>query len=622
MTTASSATKVGDQKVQTLETVAVRFAGDSGDGMQLTGTQFSDTTAIVGNDLAILPDYPAEIRAPAGSLGGVSGFQVNFSSQSIHTPGDKLHALIAMNPAALKVNLPDLEHGAILVVNEEAFTPPNLRKAGYEANPLTNGSLDNYRLYSIPMDRLNAEAVADSGLTTKAAGRCKNFFALGLTYWLYSRPLDTTLKWITEKFANSPTLADANTKALKAGYYYGETAEIFPVVYRVKPAAITPGTYRKLTGNEAAAIGFIAAAKLAGVPLFYGSYPITPASEVLQELSKRKQYNVRTFQAEDEIAAICAAIGAAFGGHLAVTGTSGPGLALKSEAIGLAVMTELPLIVLDVQRGGPSTGLPTKTEQADLLQSVWGRHGESPVPVLAASSPPNIFHMAIEAARIAIKYMTPVILLSDGYLANGAEPFRIPDVKDLPKIEVCHPTDPEGFAPYRRDKNLSRPWVIPGTPGLEHRIGGLEKKDVTGEVCYVPENHQTMVRLRAEKIARIADDIPPVEVHGDDRGDLLILSWGSTYGAVLSAVDRCRTRGRNVSLCHLHYIEPFPKNLGDVLKRFRRVLIPEMNLGQLAIKVRSRYLIETLTLNKVQGKPFKIQEIEDEIERLCSEKGQ
>ncbi|HUU84387.1 MAG TPA: 2-oxoacid:acceptor oxidoreductase subunit alpha [Phycisphaerae bacterium] len=604
--------------VETLDSVAVRFAGDSGDGMQLTGTQFTNTSAILGNDLSTLPDFPAEIRAPAGSLGGVSGFQINFSAKTVHTPGDRLHALIAMNPAALKTNLADLEHGGILVVNADAFTQANLTKAGYEANPLEDGSLQNYRLHALPIERLNNDALADTGLNNKAANRCKNFFALGLVYWLYSRPLEPTLRWIEAKFARRAAIADANSKVLRAGYYYGETAEIFPVTYRVERAAIAPGRYRKVTGNEATAMGLIAAARRADTGLFYASYPITPASEILQELSRRKNYGVKTFQAEDEIAAICVAIGASFAGQLAVTGTSGPGLALKGEAIGLAVMTELPLVIVNVQRGGPSTGLPTKTEQADLLQAVYGRHGECPLPVLAASTPQNCFHMAVEAFRIATKYMTPVILLSDGYLANGAEPWRIPNVDDLPEIRIEHPTDPATFQPYQRNEHLARPWAIPGTPGLQHRIGGLEKQDVTGNVCYEPDNHEKMVGLRAAKVAKVADDIPLQAVVGDETGELLVVSWGSTYGATVTAVERCRERGLSVSLAHLHYIEPFPRNLGDLLKGYKRILVPELNRGQLATKLRAAFLVETIQLNKVQGKPFKIHEIEEKIEQVLA----
>jgi len=618
MITSSTSDSAKQTQVEVLESVAVRFAGDSGDGMQLTGTQFTNTSAILGNDLSTLPDFPAEIRAPAGSLGGVSGFQINFSSRRIYTPGDRVHALIAMNPAALKTNLPDLEEGGILIVNADAFTAGNLAKAGYETNPLEDDGLRNFRLHALPIERLNSEAVKDAGLTTKAATRCKNFYALGLVYWLYNRPLEPTLRWIEEKFAKSPAVADANARALRAGYYYGETAEIFPLTYRVERAAIAPGRYRKITGNEAAALGFIAAARRAGKQLFYASYPITPASDVLHELARRKHFGVRTYQAEDEIAAVCAAIGAAFTGEFAVTGTSGPGMALKSEALGLAVMTELPLVLLNVQRGGPSTGLPTKTEQADLFQAVWGRNGECPLPVLAAASAPNCFDMAMEAFRIAARFMTPVILLSDGYLANGAEPWRIPEEDDLPKIEVEHPTDPESFRPYARDAAGARPWAIPGTPGLEHRVGGLEKADLTGTVNYEGPNHERMVHLRADKVAGIAADIPPQEVSGDPSGELLVVSWGSTYGAVTSAVERCRGRGMDVSSAHLHYLEPFPRNLGEVLRSFRRILVPELNLGQLDARLRARYLVETTGFSKMQGKPFLIHEIEQKIESMLN----
>ncbi len=619
VTTTKTKTASNTSKAVELETVTVRFVGDSGDGMQLTGSQFTNTSAIVGNDLNTLPDYPAEIRAPAGSLGGVSGFQVNFSSKRIHTPGDCLHALIAFNPAALKTNLADLDHGGILVVNSDAFSQSNLDKAGYESNPLEDGSLDDYKLFAIPVGKLNAEAVADTGLSTKAAGRCKNFFALGVVYWLYERPLEPTTRWIEQKFAKAPAVVEANCKALKAGYYFGETAEIFPLTYRVPPAKIPAGKYRKITGNEATALGLVAAAKLADKKLFYASYPITPASDILHELAKRKNCSVKTFQAEDEIAAVCAAIGSSFGGAMAVTGTSGPGIALKGEAMGLAVIMELPLVIINVQRGGPSTGLPTKTEQADLLQAIYGRHGECPMPVLAASTAPDCFTMAIEAFRIATKYMTPVLLLTDGYLANGAEPWKIPSVDGLPKIEVKHPTDPDNYHPYQRDENLSRPWAIPGTPGLEHRLGGLEKDALTGNVCYLPENHEKMIHTRAAKIAKIADDLPLLEVDGDQSGDLLVLTWGSPFGATTTAVEQCRERGLSVSHAHLRYLEPMQKNVGEVLSRFKRILIPEMNLGQLSSRIRSLYLVDTISLSKVQGKPFMIREIETKIEQVLSE---
>ncbi len=510
-----------------LQEVTIRFAGDSGDGMQLTGTQFTNTSAVFGNDISTLPDFPAEIRAPAGSLPGVSGFQLNFSSRDIRTPGDEPNVLVAMNPAALRVNLSDLEQGGILIVNSDAFSANNLKKAGYNNNPIEDGSLSGYRLFSLPITSLNANALTETKLTKKEIDRCKNFFALGILYWLYDRPMKVTLDWIESRFKKNPELAKANTLSLKAGYYYGETTELFTTHYRVDKAKLAPGKYRNITGNEATAIGFVTASQLAGRPLFYASYPITPASDILHELSKHQNFGVKSFQAEDEIAAMSAAIGASFSGYLGLTGTSGPGLCLKSEALNLAVMTELPVVVVDVQRGGPSTGLPTKTEQADLLQAMFGRNSESPVAIIAPATPGDCFTMAIEAWRIAVKYMTPVLYLSDGYLANGSEPWRIPKIEDLPKIEVKFRTEVEGFFPYLRDeKTLARPWAIPGTPGLEHRIGGLEKQDVTGNVSYDPENHDHMVRLRAEKIARIANDIPEVEVLGEKEGEILVVGWG------------------------------------------------------------------------------------------------
>src|SRR6266704_528809 len=506
--------------------------------MQLTGTQFADTTAMVGNDLTTLPDFPAEIRAPAGTLAGVSGYQISFSSHDIKTPGDQPNVLVAMNPAALKTNIGDLEEGGILIVDTDSFTEGNLSKAGYKTNPLKDGSLAGYRLFDIPLTALTLQAVAEAGLSGRQATRCKNFFALGLVFWLYERPVDYTRDWIEKKFKNSEQMVKANTLALQAGYNYADTTEVFTTHFRVRKANLAPGTYRKITGNEATAMGFISAALISGRPLFYGSYPITPASDILHELSRYKNYPVTTFQAEDEISAIGAAIGSAYGGALGLTGTSGPGVALKSEAIGLAVMTELPLVIANIQRGGPSTGLPTKTEQADLLQAIFGRNGECPVAVVAPATPADCFWMAIEAFRIATKYMTPVFFLSDGYLANGAEPWRLPDLKDLPDIRVRFHTDRETFQPYRRDpKTLARPWAIPGTPGLEHRIGGLEKEDVTGNVSYDPLNHEKMVRLRAEKIARVADDLPPTRVLGGDSGRLLVVGWGSTFGAITSAVE-------------------------------------------------------------------------------------
>jgi 2-oxoglutarate ferredoxin oxidoreductase subunit alpha len=599
-----------------LQEVTIRFAGDSGDGMQLTGTQFTNTSAVFGNDISTLPDFPAEIRAPAGSLPGVSGFQLNFSSRDIRTPGDEPNVLVAMNPAALRVNLPDLEQGGILIVNSDAFNANNLKKAGYANNPIEDGSLAGYRLFSLPITSLNANALTETKLTKKEIDRCKNFFALGILYWLYDRPMKVTLDWIESRFKKNPELVKANTLSLKAGYYYGETTELFTTHYRVDKAKLAPGKYRNITGNEATAIGFVTASQLAGRPLFYASYPITPASDILHELSKHQNFGVKSFQAEDEIAAMSAAIGASFSGYLGLTGTSGPGLCLKSEALNLAVMTELPVVVVDVQRGGPSTGLPTKTEQADLLQAMFGRNSESPVAILAPSTPGDCFSMAIEAWRIAVKYMTPVLYLSDGYLANGSEPWRIPKVEDLPKIDVKFRTEVEGFFPYLRDpETLARPWAIPGTPGLEHRIGGLEKQDITGNVSYDPENHDHMVRLRAEKIARIANDIPEVEVLGEKEGEVLVVGWGGTYGAITAAVEECRSkRNLPVSSIHLRYLNPFPKNLGDVLGRFEKVLIPELNLGQLALLIRGKFLIPARSFTKVKGKPFKISEIIDKIE--------
>jgi len=606
--------------VQELDEVVIRFAGDSGDGMQLTGTQFADTTALFGNDLATLPDFPAEIRAPAGTLAGVSGYQINFSSHDIRTPGDQPNVLVAMNPAALKANLSDLEEGGILICDGDAFTDGNLAKAGFKSNPLRDGSLNRFRLFDIPLTGLTLKAVAETGLGGRQATRCKNFFALGVVFWMYERPVDYTRDWIEKKFKSNEQMAKANTLALLAGYNYADTTEAFTTHYRVRKARLEPGTYRSLTGNEATAMGFIAAGLLSGRPLFYGSYPITPASDVLHELARHKNYPVKTFQAEDEISAIGAAIGAAYGGALGLTGTSGPGVALKSEAIGLAVMTELPLVIANIQRGGPSTGLPTKTEQADLLQAMFGRNGECPVAVLAPATPAECFSLAIEAFRIATKFMTPVFFLSDGYLANGAEPWKIPQPADLPKFEVKQWTDRQDFMPYRRDpRTLARPWAVPGTPGLEHRIGGLEKEDGTGNVSYDPLNHEKMVHLRAEKIARIADDIPAVQVNGKDSGRVLVIGWGSTYGAITSAVESLQHRGAPVSSIHLRYLNPLPKNLPEILARFEKVLVAELNLGQLRWLLRARFLVDAAGLNKVQGKPFKVSEIVKAVEGLLGE---
>ena len=605
-----------DKHLEELDTVTIRFAGDSGDGMQLTGTQFTNTSAIMGNDISTLPDFPAEIRAPAGSLPGVSGFQLNFSSQDIRTPGDQPSVLVAMNPAALKVNLPDLEEGGTLIINSDEFTKENLAHAAYSSNPLEDGSLTGYRVHTLPISTLNMNALKGAvELSRKEMARSKNFFALGVLYWLYDRPLEPTLDWVRAKFKKNPELVKANEVALKTGYNFAETTEVFTTHYRVKKAVIAPGRYRKITGNEATAIGFVAAAELAGRPLFYGSYPITPASDILHELARHKNFGVKTFQAEDEIAAVCAAIGASFAGHVGLTGTSGPGVALKQEAIGLAVMTELPLVIVNVQRGGPSTGLPTKTEQADLFQAVWGRNGECPAIVIAPATPADCFDMAIESVRLAFKYMVPVFYLSDGYLANGAEPWAVPAIEKLPRIEVRFTTDPSNFMPYARDEaTLARPWALPGTPGLEHRIGGIEKQHITGNVNYDPENHHLMVKLRQEKVDRAVADIPPVEVFGAETGKVLVLGWGSTYGSITSAVEKMRNEGKSVSSAHLRHLNPFPKNLGQVLSGFETVIIPEMNLGQLCTMIRARYLIDAVAFSKVKGRPFQIREIIRKVE--------
>lgn len=602
-----------EKELESLQEVTVRFAGDSGDGMQLTGTQFSNTTAIVGNDLSTLPDYPAEIRAPAGTLYGVSGFQLHFSSKDIHTPGDSPDVLVAMNPAALRTNIAEVKKNALIIVNIDSFDSKNLKMAGYSANPLEDDTLAGYKVIQVPITSMTTNALKDSPLSTKEITRCKNFFALGMMYWLYNRPIEPTLDWIQEKFGKLKDVAAANTTALKAGYYFGDQTEIFTTRYSVKPAKLKPGIYKNISGNEATAIGFVTASQLSELPLFLGSYPITPASDILHYLSAYKNFGVKTFQAEDEIAGIASSIGAAFGGSLALTTTSGPGLALKTEALGLAVMTELPLVVVNVQRGGPSTGLPTKTEQADLLQAVQGRNGEAPVAVLAASTPTDCFYMAIEASRIALKYMTPVILLTDGYIANGSEPWRIPHADELEKIEVSFKTDPENFKPYDRDENLARPWVVPGTPGMEHRIGGLEKANFTGNVSYDPENHDLMCKLRAQKVKNIENSIPDLEVDGEPEGDLLVLGWGGTYGTITESVNKSREKGVKVSQAHLKYLNPFPKNTGDVLKRFKRILIPEINLGQLAKLIKSEFLVEVESFNKMRGLPFKVADVEGKI---------
>jgi len=602
------------------ESVVIRFAGDSGDGMQLTGMQFTTESAMAGNDIGTLPDFPAEIRAPAGTLAGVSGFQVNFSSLDIYTPGDNPDVLVVMNPAALKVNIRDLRHGGLLLADLDGFDAGNLKKAGYAANPLEDGSLAAYQVVAVDMTGMTLRTLEDLKLSNKVAGRCKNFFALGLCSWLYNRPIDPTIKWIQDKFKKTPELVEANTRVLKAGLHYGETTELFAVQYEVRPARIAPGTYRNITGNSAVALGLVAAAKKAGVPLFLGSYPITPASDILHELSQYKNYGVLTFQAEDEIAGVCSALGAAFGGSIAVTTSSGPGIALKQEAINLAVMVELPLIICNVQRGGPSTGLPTKTEQADLYQAIFGRNSDSPLPVIAAATPADCFAAAFEAVRIAVKYMTPVILLTDGYLANGAEPWNVPRFEELPPIPVVFRTDPEGFFPYLRDpKTLARPWVRPGTPGLEHRVGGIEKADVTGNISYDPANHELMTKYRARKVEAVAQDIPPTAVRGDASGDLLVVGWGSTFGAIAAAVDEVRAQGARVSHVHLRHLNPLPTDVGIILKRFKKVLVPEMNMGQLRTMLRAEYLVDAVGLNKVQGQPFKVTEIVEGIRRTLEE---
>lgn len=607
---------VSTKKTIELEGATIRLVGDSGDGMQLLGTQLTNTSALLGNDVATFPDYPAEIRAPRGTRAGVSGFQVQFSSHDIFTPGDRLDALVAMNPAALVTNINDLRPGGILVVNEDGFADKDLQLATLDSNPLTDGSLDSYRLIKVAMTLLTRKAVEELGLGSKVADRCKNFFAMGMVYWLFGRDLAPTLRFIQAKFGNKPDIAQANERALRAGWNYGETTEEFDCSFRIAPAQLPAGEYRNMMGNQSLAWGLLTAAQLSGKELFLGSYPITPASDILHELSKFKHFKVRTFQAEDEIAAVCSAIGASFGGAMATTTTSGPGLALKSEGLGLAVMLELPLVVINVQRGGPSTGLPTKTEQADLFQAMFGRNGECPMPVLASRSPSDCFDVAIEAWRIAAKYMTPVMLLSDGYIANGSEPWRIPELKDLPRIDIQHPgpgNPDEEFRPYDRDENLARPWALPGTPGLMHRIGGLEKDQHTGNVSYDPDNHEFMVRLRAEKIANIDQDIPLQDVTGPQSGDILLLSWGGTFGSCTTAAHQCRAQGLSVGHAHLRYLNPLPRNLGEVLKRFRRVLIPELNLGQLRMIVRANYLVDAIGVNKVKGKPFAVSEIMERI---------
>lgn len=622
------ATKADDagHTVQTkpLETVSVRFCGDSGDGMQLTGSQFGSTSAMFGNDIATFPDYPAEIRAPKGTLFGVSGFQVQFSSTDIYTPGDTVNALVAMNPAGFKANIDDVEPGGIVIVNEDEFTKGNLAKCGYidGYNPLDDDTYTGrYHIHRVPMTRLTRETLADSGLGSKSVDRCRNMFALGIVYWLFDRPMDATSQYLRHYFGDEkgkPEVADVNIRALRAGYYFGETAEMFPARYTIPPAKLPAGTYRKISGNEAASLGFVAASRKCNRELFYATYPITPATDILHNLARLKHFGVATVQAEDEIAAVCIAIGASYAGRLALTGTSGPGLALKGEGIGLAVMLELPLVVVNVQRAGPSTGMPTKTEQADLLQAYYGRSGECPLIIVAPRSPSDCFELAIEACRLAIRHMTPVLFLSDGYVANGAEPWRLPDFDAIEPIPVENPwetNNPGGpFLPYKRDPGtLARPWVLPGTPGLEHRIGGLEKEHERGNVSYDGENHDFMVRTRAAKVAKAADTIPPIEVRGPDSGDVLVLGWGGTYGAITTAGDMLREEGLSVSTAHLRYLNPMPANLGEVLGRFKRVVIPELNQGQLLMLIRSKFMIDAVGIHEQYGQMFRVQSLADRI---------
>jgi 2-oxoglutarate/2-oxoacid ferredoxin oxidoreductase subunit alpha len=605
--------------VQDKERVVIRFAGDSGDGMQLTGDRFTTATAVLGNDLATLPDFPAEIRAPAGTVHGVSAFQIQFASEDITTPGDHPNVLVAMNPAALKANLDMLERGGTVIVNEDAFIARGLEKAGYGSDPLTDGTLDGYQLFRVPMTSITVRAVEELGLTKKEAERSKNMFALGLLSWMYGRPVDPTVDWLERKFSGKELILEANVAAFRAGYNFGETTELFAQSYQVKPAPAEPGTYRNIAGSTALAWGLVAAGERGNIPLFYASYPITPASELLHELSRLKNFGVVTLQAEDEIAAANVALGAAFAGQLGVTGTSGPGMDLKAETIGLAVIMELPMVVVDVQRAGPSTGMPTKTEQTDLLLAMFGRHGESPLPIVAAHSPSHCFAAAMEAARIAVTYRTPVILLSDTFLSNSSEPWLIPEVDDLPSFSPNFSTvtnHPDGFLPYLRDEHLARPWAVPGTKGLEHRIGGLEKENVTGHISYEPENHEEMVQIRQQKVDGIAADLPALEVEGDGDAELLVLGWGSTFGTIRAAARRVRDDGGKLATCHLDHLNPFPANTAEVLRRFRRVLIPEMNSGHLALLVRGRFLVDAISYTKVQGLPIFAEELEAEIRRV------
>jgi 2-oxoglutarate ferredoxin oxidoreductase subunit alpha len=611
------------KQVEEKQRVVIRFAGDSGDGMQLTGDRFTNATAVLGNDLATLPDFPAEIRAPAGTVHGVSAFQIQFASSDILTPGDHPGVLVAMNPAALKAELTSVEKGGIVILNEDAFTDRNVQKAGYQQSPLDDGTLDGYQVYRVPMTSITVRAVEELGLSRKEAERSKNMFALGLVSWMFGRPVDVTLNWLHKKFGDKPQVFDANVAAFKAGYNFGETTELFATSYVVKPAPAEPGTYRNISGATALAWGLVAAADRSGLRLFYASYPITPASELLHELSRHKNFGVITLQAEDEIAAANVAVGAAFAGDLAVTGTSGPGMDLKAETLGLAVALELPMVIVDVQRAGPSTGMPTKTEQSDLLLALFGRHGESPMPVVAASSPSHCFDAAVEAARIAVTYRTPVILLSDTFLGNSSEPWMVPSVDSLPTIDPNFATTPNAgqeFLPYLRDEKLARPWAIPGTPGLRHRVGGLEKEDGTGDISYDPENHERMTHVRRDKVDRIAQDIPPLEVDDPDGdADVLVLGWGSTFGTIRAAARRVRNSGHKVATAHLMHLNPFPANIGDVLAGYRRVLVPELNLGQLSMLLRAKFLIDVRAYSKVQGQPIFAEELENEILRVMSE---
>ena len=606
---------------KTIDDAVIRFAGDSGDGMQLTGGRFTETTAVVGNDLSTLPDFPAEIRAPAGSLAGVSAFQIHFSSKDIHTPGDSPDVLVAMNPAALKVHQKEIVPGGTIIINTDAFTKKNMNFAGYESSPIEDGSLDDYfTVIPIEMNKLVTAACEGLEMSRKFVGRTKNFFALGVLYYMYDRPLEATEKWLEKKFAGKDTIIEANKRAMNAGYNYADTTELFTTRFKVEKASLPKGTYRNINGNYATALGLLAASEKSKLKLFYGGYPITPASDILHTLAAWKHFGVQTFQAEDEIAGISSIIGAAFTGNLSVTATSGPGIALKGEAMGLAVMIELPMVIINVQRGGPSTGLPTKTEQADLNQALYGRNGEAPIPLIAASTPGDCFYAAYEASRIALKYMTPVVLLSDGYLANGSEPWKIPNVKDLEPIDVKFAKgskSKDGFLPYERDnKTLSRPWAIPGTPGLEHRVGGLEKAENTGHVSYDPDNHQRMVELRQEKVNRIQDDIAKTEVYGDNNGDVLIISWGGTYGSCRSAVETLHEDGKSVSHIHLRWISPLPKDLGEIIIKFKNVLVPEINMGQLIKLLRAEYLVDAKGLNQVTGRPISATRIIENVNQL------